>query len=127
ERARRKKLPKHGGGGRRIELNEAHRVLESSDDLFLLDEALDRLSAEDYSTIRREIIYVGCPTRPTTSGRSWAKRNRRKQRNQRINPLSACPLPRRNIRASGRGLAVLLGKANGKLADIFFEEIHVHG
>ena len=47
ERARRQKLPKHGGGRRRVELDEAHRVLESSDDLLLLDEALGRLSAED--------------------------------------------------------------------------------
>jgi len=47
EGARRKKLPKHGGGRRRIELNEAHRLLESSDDFLLLDDALDRLSAED--------------------------------------------------------------------------------
>ena len=37
EGARRKKLPKHGGGRRRIELNEAQRVLESSDDLLFLD------------------------------------------------------------------------------------------
>src|SRR6478736_2482099 len=42
ERARRKKLPKHGGGRRRVELSEAHRILESSDDLLLLDEALGR-------------------------------------------------------------------------------------
>jgi RNA polymerase sigma factor (TIGR02999 family) len=47
ERARRKNLPKHEGGRRRNELAEAHRVLESSDDLLLLDEALDRLRAED--------------------------------------------------------------------------------
>jgi RNA polymerase sigma factor (TIGR02999 family) len=47
ECARRKKLPKHGGGRRRVELNEAHRVVESPDDLLLLDEALVRLSAED--------------------------------------------------------------------------------
>src|SRR5580700_8075510 len=39
DRARRKKLPKHGGGRRRVDLNEAHRILESSDDLLLLDEA----------------------------------------------------------------------------------------
>ena len=45
--ARRKKLPKHGGGLRRIELNEAHKILESSDDLLLVDDALGRLSAED--------------------------------------------------------------------------------
>src|SRR5205085_854620 len=47
EAARRKQLHKHGGGRRRIELDEAHRVLESSDDLLLLDDALGRLSAED--------------------------------------------------------------------------------
>src|SRR6516162_462606 len=56
ERARRKKLPKHGGGRRRIELNEAHRVLESSDDLLLLDEALDRLQAEDAKAV--EIVKL---------------------------------------------------------------------
>jgi RNA polymerase sigma factor (TIGR02999 family) len=55
ERAQRKKLPKHGGG-RRVELNEAHRVLESSDDLLLLDEALGRLSAEDATAV--EIVKL---------------------------------------------------------------------
>jgi RNA polymerase sigma factor (TIGR02999 family) len=47
ENARQKRLPKHGGGRRRIDLNEAHRLLESSDDLLEVDEALDRLAAED--------------------------------------------------------------------------------
>jgi RNA polymerase sigma factor (TIGR02999 family) len=47
ESARRKKLPKHGGGRRRVELEAAHRILESSDDLLLLDDALGRLAAED--------------------------------------------------------------------------------
>jgi RNA polymerase sigma factor (TIGR02999 family) len=47
EAARRKHLPKHGGGRRRIDLDEAHSVLESSDDLMLLDDALGRLNAED--------------------------------------------------------------------------------
>jgi RNA polymerase sigma factor (TIGR02999 family) len=56
ESARRKKLPKHGGGRRRVELNEAHRVLESSDDLLLLDEALGRLSAEDATAV--EIVKL---------------------------------------------------------------------
>src|SRR5262245_32877274 len=56
ERARRKKLPKHGGGRRRVELNEAHRVLESSDDLLLLDEALDQLCAEDATAV--EIVKL---------------------------------------------------------------------
>ena len=36
-----------GGGRRRIALDEAHRVLESSDDLLLLDDALGRVTAED--------------------------------------------------------------------------------
>src|SRR5271154_977757 len=56
EAARRKRLPKHGGGRRRIELNAAHRVLESSDDLLLLDDALDRLSAEDATAV--EIVKL---------------------------------------------------------------------
>jgi RNA polymerase sigma factor (TIGR02999 family) len=51
EAGRRKQLPKHGGGRRRIELNEAHRILESSDDLLLLDDALGRLSAEDATAV----------------------------------------------------------------------------
>jgi RNA polymerase sigma factor (TIGR02999 family) len=51
EAARRKQLPKHGGGRRRIELDEAHRVLESSDDLLLLDDALGRLGAEDATAV----------------------------------------------------------------------------
>jgi RNA polymerase sigma factor (TIGR02999 family) len=51
ESARRKKLPKHGGGRRRIDLNEAHRVLERPDDLLLLDDALERLSAEDATAV----------------------------------------------------------------------------
>jgi RNA polymerase sigma factor (TIGR02999 family) len=56
DRARRKKLPKHGGGRRRVELNEAHQILESSDDLLLLDEALARLSAEDATAV--EIVKL---------------------------------------------------------------------
>jgi RNA polymerase sigma factor (TIGR02999 family) len=56
EAARRKYLPKHGGGRRRIELNEAHRILESSDDLLLLDDALGRLSAEDATAV--EIVNL---------------------------------------------------------------------
>jgi RNA polymerase sigma factor (TIGR02999 family) len=56
ESARRKKLPKRGGGRRRVELNEAHRILESSDDLLLIDEALGRLSAEDATAV--EIVKL---------------------------------------------------------------------
>src|SRR4051794_10250120 len=54
--ARRKQLPKHGGGRRRVDLDEAHRILESSDDLLLLDDALCRLSAEDETAV--EIVKL---------------------------------------------------------------------
>jgi RNA polymerase sigma factor (TIGR02999 family) len=56
EAARRKKLPKHDGGRRHIELNEAHHILESSDDLLLLDDALSKLSAEDATAV--EIVKL---------------------------------------------------------------------
>jgi RNA polymerase sigma factor (TIGR02999 family) len=56
ESARRKKLPKHGGGRRRVELDAAHRILESSDDLLLLDDALGRLTAEDATAV--EIVKL---------------------------------------------------------------------
>src|SRR6516162_1289853 len=49
DNARRKKLPKHGGGRRRIDLNEAPRVLEQ-------DDALRRLSAEDATAV--EIVRL---------------------------------------------------------------------
>jgi len=51
ESARRKNLPKHGGGRRRVVLDAAHRVLESSEDLLLLDDALDRLADEDATAV----------------------------------------------------------------------------
>src|SRR5262249_27906194 len=47
EAARRKQSPRQGGDRRRLDLDEAHRVLESPDDLLLLDDALGRLRAED--------------------------------------------------------------------------------
>jgi RNA polymerase sigma factor (TIGR02999 family) len=56
EIARRKKLPKHGGGRRRMELNEAQKILESPDDLLLVDDALGRLNAED--AIAVEIVKL---------------------------------------------------------------------
>ncbi|HZZ71431.1 MAG TPA: ECF-type sigma factor [Pirellulales bacterium] len=51
DNARRKNLPKHGGGRRRVDLDAAHRVLESTDDLLRLDDALDRLAAEDSTAV----------------------------------------------------------------------------
>ena len=56
EAARRKHSPRHGGGRRRLELDEAHRIIESSDDLLLLDDALNRLRAEDATAV--EIVKL---------------------------------------------------------------------
>ena len=44
--ARRKQAVKHGGGRRRVPLEEFHRVAESPEDLLDLDAALTRLAAE---------------------------------------------------------------------------------
>ena len=44
ENARRKRSVKHGGGRRRVPLDEAHRLAESPDDLLALDDALTRLA-----------------------------------------------------------------------------------
>jgi RNA polymerase sigma factor (TIGR02999 family) len=47
ENARRKQLPKHGSGRHRIVLDEAHRNLESSDDLLLLNDEYIARSAQE--------------------------------------------------------------------------------
>jgi RNA polymerase sigma factor (TIGR02999 family) len=67
ENARRKNLPKRGGGRRRIDLDEAHRVLEQSDDLLLLDDALERLSAEDLMAVKivRLRLFAGLSVEET--------------------------------------------------------------
>jgi RNA polymerase sigma factor (TIGR02999 family) len=46
DNARRKQTVKHGGGRRRLPLEEFHRVAESPEDLLDLDAALTRLAAE---------------------------------------------------------------------------------
>ena len=46
DNARRKQTVKHGGGRRRVPLEEFHRVAESPEDLLDLDAALTRLAAE---------------------------------------------------------------------------------
>jgi RNA polymerase sigma factor (TIGR02999 family) len=56
ENARRKQGPKHGGGRHQIALDQAHRVLESCDDLLLLNDALDRLAVEDGTAV--EIVKL---------------------------------------------------------------------
>jgi RNA polymerase sigma factor (TIGR02999 family) len=56
ENARSNQSQKHSGGRHRIALDEAHRVLESSGDLLLLDDALDRLAKEDAAAV--EIVKL---------------------------------------------------------------------
>jgi RNA polymerase sigma factor (TIGR02999 family) len=56
EAARRKSLPKHGLGWKRIELDAAHRVLESAEDLIVLDDALVKLATEDAGAV--EIVKL---------------------------------------------------------------------
>lgn len=45
--ARRKAAEKHGGGRKRVALEEFHRVAESTDDLLAVDEALTRFATEE--------------------------------------------------------------------------------
>ena len=47
ERARRKQSPRHGGGRRRVDLDTVEPAEEAGDRLLAIDEALDRLAAED--------------------------------------------------------------------------------
>lgn len=52
ENARRKQAIKHGGGQRRVPLEEFHRVAESPQDLLDLNDALTRLAAEEPNKAR---------------------------------------------------------------------------
>jgi RNA polymerase sigma factor (TIGR02999 family) len=47
DNARRKNSVKHGGGRRRVPLDEAHRISESPDAILALDDALTRFAAEE--------------------------------------------------------------------------------
>jgi RNA polymerase sigma factor (TIGR02999 family) len=47
EGARRKQSPKHGGGRRRVDLDAVEPAAAADDQLLAVDEALDRLAAED--------------------------------------------------------------------------------
>jgi RNA polymerase sigma factor (TIGR02999 family) len=47
ENARHKQAVKHGGGARRLPLEEFHRVAESPQDLLDLDDVLTRFAAEE--------------------------------------------------------------------------------
>jgi RNA polymerase sigma factor (TIGR02999 family) len=66
ENARRKRRVKHGGGRRRIDLDEASAVAPSpADDLLALDEALTRLAARD--PVRAELVKLRFFARLTMS------------------------------------------------------------
>lgn len=52
ENARRKQAAKHGGGRRRVPLEEFHRVAESPEDVLDLDDALTRFAAREPAKAR---------------------------------------------------------------------------
>jgi len=59
DNARRKKSPKHGGGLQRMELDDAAPAeLLPSDELLALDEALEKLAAEDVDAAR--LVELRC-------------------------------------------------------------------
>jgi RNA polymerase sigma factor (TIGR02999 family) len=83
ENARRKQAVKHGGGTRRVPLDEFHRVAESPEDLLALDEALTRFAAEEPDKARlvhlRFFAGLSAPDAAAalgislaTAGRWWA-------------------------------------------------------
>jgi RNA polymerase sigma factor (TIGR02999 family) len=56
DNARRKQRPKHGGGRQRVALDEALHSANPEDDLLALDEALDRLAAEE--PVKAELVKL---------------------------------------------------------------------
>jgi RNA polymerase sigma factor (TIGR02999 family) len=54
--ARRKRRPKHGGGRQRVALDEALPSADPGDDLLAIDEALDRLAAEE--PVKAELVKL---------------------------------------------------------------------
>jgi RNA polymerase sigma factor (TIGR02999 family) len=59
ENARRKRAEKHGGGRRRVNLDEADAVAAADpDDLLALDEALERLTAHD--PVAAQLVKLHC-------------------------------------------------------------------
>jgi RNA polymerase sigma factor (TIGR02999 family) len=83
EKARRKRRQRHGGGWKRIDLDGFDLGKESSDELLALDEALDRLAAEEPGvaevvmlryfaglTIEETAAALGISVR--TANRHWA-------------------------------------------------------
>jgi RNA polymerase sigma factor (TIGR02999 family) len=47
DNARRKQAVRHGGGRRRVPLHDHHRIMQSSESLLALDDALTRFSSEE--------------------------------------------------------------------------------
>lgn len=65
ENARRKQAVKHGGGKRRVPLEEFHRVSESPEDLLDLDDSLTRFAAEEPDKARLvQLRFFGGLTMP---------------------------------------------------------------
>src|SRR5262249_859017 len=69
ENARRKQAVKHGGGTRRVPLEEFHRVAESPEDLLDLDDALTRFAAEqpDKARLVQLRFFAGLSTLDTAA------------------------------------------------------------
>ena len=80
EQARRKQAAKHGGGRQRVPLAEYHRVAESPEDLLDLDDALNRLAAEEPDKARlvhlRFFAGLSTPDAATALGISVATAER---------------------------------------------------
>ena len=56
DNARRKQRPKHGGGRQRIDLDEALPSADPQDDLLAIDDALNRLAAEE--PVKAELVKL---------------------------------------------------------------------
>jgi RNA polymerase sigma factor (TIGR02999 family) len=80
EQARHRQATKHGGGWRRVPLDEFHRITESPQDLLDLDDALTRFAAEEPDKARmvqlRFFAGLSTPDAAATLGISVATAER---------------------------------------------------